>query len=218
MGKYVELFVEYLQKNCGYPGSAIIKTTYRYDEKDYDRVEVMDNELIIQAFVLMSKNHCSDLVKFPFYRTYSQRNTYGYLVQPACNVAVYDESNDIWHIYSANNLRVELSNPSFLNYEKAKERFEKRFNYLGNYELWKRIKRMSIALLCIVVLYAIAHIMSINGLLGGLIIPLDATAISTFIILVCLLLIPPLIPYIRSLNIGNVGIEIKGPNSHKEKK
>lgn len=212
MSKYVDLFVEYLQKKCGYPESAIIKTTYRYDGKEYDKVEVMDNELIIQAFVLMSKNHCSDLVKFPFYRTYSQRNTYGYLVLPACNVTVYDESNDIWHVYSANNLRVELSNPSFLNYEKAKERFEKRFNYLGNYELWKRIKMMSIGLLCVVILYVTAHILSINGLLGDFNIPLDATSVSIFIIMVCLLLIPPLIPYIRSLTVGHVGIELRDQN------
>ena len=218
MDKYVDLFANYLQEKCKYPESAIIKTTYRYDGKEYDRVEVLDNELIIQAFVLMSEKHCSDLVKFPFYRTYSQRNTYGYLVLPACNVAVYDESNDIWHIYSANNLRVELSNPSFLNYEKAKERFEKRFNYLGNYELWKIIKRLSIALLCIVVLYAIAHIMSINGLLGGLIIPLDATAISFFVILVCLLLLPPLIPYIRSLTVGSVGLELRDPKDSIRRK
>ena len=105
-----------------------------------------------------------------------------------------------------------MTSPTLLDYNKAKERFAKRFSYLGNDELRKTIKRLSIGLLCVVILYAIAHIMSINGFLGGLIIPLDATAISIFIILVCLLLIPPLIPYIRSLTVGHVGIELRDQN------
>ena len=218
MDKYVDLFVEYLQKKCRYPGSAIIKTTYRYDGKEYDRVEILEDELIIQAFLLMSEDHCLQLDKFPFYRTYSQRNTYGYLVTPACNVAVYDEKNDKWHFYSPSNLRVELTGASLLNYDKAKERFEHRFNYLGNEKIWTTIKRLSLVLLCIIVLYVVAHILSVNGYLGAFTIPLDATVVSIFVILVCLLIIPQLIPYIRSLNVGNVGIEIKDPSIHKGKK
>ncbi len=212
MSKYVDLFVEYLQKKCGYPESAIIKTTYRYDGKDYDRVEVMDGELIIQAFVLMSKQRCENLDKFPYHRTYSQRNVYGFLVNPACNIAVYDEEHNKWHIHGTNNLRHELTSPTLLDYNKAKERFAKRFSYLGNDELRKTIKRLSIGLLCVVILYATAHILSINGLLGDFNIPLDATAVSIFIIMMCLLLIPPLIPYIRSLTVGHVGIELRDQN------
>lgn len=218
MDKYVDLFVEYLQKKCGYPESAIIKTIYRYDEKDYGRVEILEDELIIQAFVLLSEDHCRQLDKFPFYRTYSQRNTYGYLVSPACNVAVYDEKNGKWHFYSPSNLRAELTSASLLNYDNAKERFEKRFNYLGNEKIWKTIKMLSMVLLCIIVLYVVAHVLSVNGCLGAFTLPLDATVVSIFVILMCLLLIPQLIPYIRSLNIGNVGIEMKEQNSQKGKK
>ena len=212
MGKYADKFAEYLRETCRYPESAIGKNTYRCGGKDYDRVEVMDGELIIQAFVLMSGQHCENLDKFPFHRTYYQRTVYGFIVNPACNVAVYDEEHNKWHIHGTNNLRQELTSPTLLDYNKAKERFAKRFSYLGNDELRKTIKRLSIGLLCVVILYAIAHIMSINGFLGGLIIPLDATAISIFIILVCLLLIPPLIPYIRSLTVGHVGIELRDQN------
>ena len=217
MGKYADLFVDYLQKDCGYPENVVIKNVYRYDGKDYDRVEVLWGDLIIQAFVLMSKDHCLQLDKFPFYRTYSQQNEYGYLVQPACNVVVY-EGNDtkyIWHIHNASNLRAEVTHPGFLNYEKAVNRYRRRFEYLGNKKLYDRIKMLSIILLAVFVLYVVAHILSVNGIMGNVSIPLDASIISTFIIVICLLLIPPLMPYIRSLGIGSVGIEIKDSKDKK---
>ena len=76
MSKYVDLFVEYLcGEDCKYPRQYVIKDTYRYGGKDYDKVEVLNGEAIIQAFVLMSKEHCESLDKFPFYRTYFQRRT-----------------------------------------------------------------------------------------------------------------------------------------------
>lgn len=212
MGKYADKFAEYLRETCRYPESSIGKNTYRYGGKDYDRVEVMDGELIIQAFVLMSGQECENLDKFPFHRTYYQRNVYGFLVNPACNVAVYDEEHDKWHIHGTNNLRHELTSPTLLDYDKAKGRFAKRFSYLGNDELRKTVRRLSIGLLCVVILYVTAHILSINGLLGDFSIPLDATTVSIFIVLMCLLLIPPLIPYIRSLTVGQVGIELRDQN------
>ena len=148
------------------------------------------------------------LTKFPFYRTYSQRSQYGYLVPPACNVAVYG-SDDMWHIHNAANLRVELKSPGFLNYDKAADRFEKRYKYLGNKCLYKAVQWISIVLLFVILLYFVAHILSTNGQLGEVIIPLDAAVISLFVIIVCLLLLPVLLPYIRSLSVGVVGFDFK---------
>ena len=191
---------------------------YTYGGKEYERVEVFNGDVIIQAFVLMSEDQLKAQDKFPFYRTYTQKNMYGYLVPPACNVGVFRKKDEHWHIFSANDLRKELKRPVFLNYNEATKRFEERFNYLGNYELGRAIKGLSIGLLCVIILYLIAHILSVNGLLGFFVLPLDSTVVSIFVMLMCLLLIPPVIPYIRSLNIGNVGIELKDLNRTKSKK
>ena len=212
MSNHINLFAEHLQ-SMGYPADAIIKTKYRYDGKDFGRVEIMDGGFIIQAFVLMRKDSFPTSEKFPFYRTYGQRNTYGYLMPPACNVVTFDEKYNTWHIHNASNLRVEITRASFLNYEEARKRFERRLDYFGNAELAKTIRCRAIVSIVVVLLYLVAHILSDNGLLGHFNLPFDATIMTAFIVVTVLLLLPPLIPYIRSVAIGNVGLNLteQGP-------
>lgn len=204
---YVDNFIQFLVENHNYNKSTIVKSTYRYDGRKYGRVEVMHNGMCIQAFVLMSEKHLRSLETFPFYRTYYQHSEYGYIITPACNVAVNHQSRG-WVIHSANNLRAEINSPDFLNYDKAIERFGNRFSYLGNAKLSKIIKRLSIGLMTVVVIYFIAHVLSLNGFLGGIEVPLNEVVCTFFITIGLLLLLPPVIPYIKSITIKSFDIGV----------
>lgn len=195
--KYVDLFVEYLQKDCGYRERNLRTNIYKYDGKEYGRVEVLSDGYVIQAFVLMSAEHCRSLDKFPFYRTYSQWNDCGRLTPPACNVVVYVSGKDDWEIHSSSDLRHEITDLEFLNFEKAKDRFQKRLYFIGNEKLTKAVRIMSIISLSSVALYVCAHILSLNGFFRDVTIPLNSEILSILILIVILILLPPLVPYIK---------------------
>lgn len=216
MTDYINFFTKYLLSK-GYPAETIFKNKYRYDGRDFGRIEVSDGDgSIIQAFVFMSKENFPPSGKFPFYRTYSQRNIYGYLMPPACNVVTLDEKENKWHIHNAANLRAEITRASFLNYEEARKRFERRLDYFGNAELAKTIRCRAGASIVVLLLYMVAHILSVNGLLGHFSLPFDVTIMTAFIVVMALLLLPPLIPYIRSVAIGNVGLNLTEPGPKKK--
>ena len=205
---YIDLFANYLHDECKYPKENIRKNTYKYDGKEFGRVEVLSGEYVIQAFILMSDDVRRNQGRYPFYRSYYQRNDYGYLTPPACNIAVYYADTKKWAIYSSSDVKHELESPNFLNYDAAVKRFMNRLTYIGNEKLAKCVKWLSISLLIAVIMYVVAHILSINGLLGDVLIPLDSNCVGIISIITVLVLLPPLIPYIRSVTIGNVGVEI----------
>lgn len=204
---YTEKFVRFLHKECKYNKEAIRTNTYKYDGQEYSRVEVLSGGYIIQAFVLMDKDHCRKQEKFPFYRTYSQWNDYGRLTPPACNVAVYNEFNEKWEIHSSSDLRHEITDPNFLNYDKAVERFEKRLHFFGSKKLMGRVSILSYVALGLVLLYVAAYLLSINGYLWGVFIPMDSVFAGILVLVVILILLPPLIPYLK-IKYGEVSMEI----------
>lgn len=208
--KYRDLFAEFLVNTCKYPIKEVHTNTYKYGGKEYGRVEVFSDGLIIQAFVLMSETHCRGMEKqkFPFYRTYAQWNNYGYLTPPACNVAVHNEVTDKWDIHSASDLKHEITSEKFLVYKEAVKRFRERWEYHGNKELHSRVICRSAISITIVALYAAAYILSVNGTLSGVEIPLNAAVVSVLVIVVLLLFIPPLIPYLKSITVNGFGLEL----------
>lgn len=203
---YIELLIKHLLEK-GYHRTDIHTSTYKYNGKEYDRVEVLNEGYVIQVFVLMSAEHCRKLDKFPFYRSYNQWNDFGYLTPPACYVAVYI-SDDNWEYHNSSDLRLELTSPSFLNYNEAVERFKKRLSFCGNKKLRKKIRCLSISYLLCVLLYLAAHVLSFNGLLNTKI-PLDSAITSVLILIMILLLVPPLIPYIKSITIKGLSFDIE---------
>lgn len=200
--------MDFLILDCNYPKENVRLNTYKYAEKTYDRVEAMSDGAVIQAFIIMKEQDVRDCDKFPFYRTYYQRNTFGYNVPPACNIAAYDEKKGKWSILSANDCKKELTSPNFLNYDKAVERFRKRFSYCGNEELAKSIKRLSFSFLSFILLYCITYLLSLNDLFFGVIVPMGETTIWIFVLILVLLWVPPLIPYIKSVYLKDVGIDL----------
>lgn len=204
---YENGFVKHLLKN-GYPETAIHIGTYKYDGKTYDRVEVFSDGHIIQAFVLMSEEHCAKLPKFPFYRTYRQWNDYGYLTPPACNVAVYNNKKEEWEIHSANDLKLEKTSPNFLNYDEGVKRFNNRWDYSGNRKFQRLTRRLSITGLILLSVYLVAYLLSVNGLLAGIEIPMNASVVTMLVVVALLLFIPRLMPYIKSISVNGFGLEI----------
>lgn len=205
---YRDLFVKYLHENCKYRKSNIRTNTYKYNGKEYWRVEVLSDGYVIQAFVLMSPTHCQEMDKFPFYRIYSQWNDSGYLTPPTCVVAVYIESTKEWEIHNASDLRHEFTSTNFLNYNEAVKRFQKRLDYDGNMKLRKTIRCSSIIWLTIVFIYIIAHLLCANGIFPWLVIPLNDAVVGIIVIITVLILLPPLIPYVKSFSIKGIGVEL----------
>lgn len=204
---YIDKFVDYLQIECNYPEEEIRRNTYKYDGKEYWRVDVISDGYIIQAFVLMSEDHCRSLNRFPFYRSYRQWNDMGYLTPPACNVAVFNRNTNLWEIHSSSDLRLELTSPSFLNYDAAVNRFKIRLDYAGNKKLREKVSRISRYYIIFVSLYVTAHIISISGFLGRFEVPMNSSIIAVLILIIVLLLLPPLIPYLKSFSIKGIGFE-----------
>ncbi len=194
---YKDTFLSYLHITRKYPSKNLRADTYKYNHQEYFRVEVLAGEYVIQAFVLMSESHCRDLDKFPFYRTYSQKNDYGYQTPPACYIAVFNHDSNEWEIHNSSDLRQEMISPALLDYKAASERFKNRLLYFGNKRLMKRVTVMSTVALVAIVLYFTAYILSINGWLSSAIIPFDVTVLSILVILAILLILPPIIPYIK---------------------
>lgn len=207
--KFSTLFTEYLVNTCKYPSESIRANIYKYDCNVYERVEIINDGAIIQAFVLMSPTHVEQIDKFPFYRTYYQRNEYGTIVTPACNVAVYNEKSGTWDIHSPKDLKHELTSPDLLNYDKAVNRFRKRFNQIGNEKLASILKRLSISAAIIIGLYFIAYVLSENELLFRFVIPMNSYVVSIITILLILVIVPSLIPYIKSIGYKDYGVELK---------
>lgn len=204
---YTEKFVRFLHKDCKYNKEAIQTNTYKYDGRDYSMVEILSDGYIIQAFVLMDRDHCRKLDKFPFYRAYSQWNDYGRLTPPACNVAVFNVDNENWEIHSSSDLRHEIADPDFLNYDKAVERFYKRLHFFGSKKLMEKVSILSYIALGVVLLYVAVYLLSINGYLFGFTIPMDSVFTGILILVVILILLPPLIPYLK-IKYGSISMDV----------
>ena len=169
---YKDMFLAFLRTNCKYPTRSLRTDTYKYDSHEYYRVEVLSGDYVIQAFVLMSDDQCQNLDKFPFYRAYNQRNDYGFLIN-------------------------EITSSTLMNYRAAVERYMNRLKFHGNNRIVKDVSFSSLCALAIIVLYYAAHILSINGVLRNTNIPFDGSVLSILTLIAILLILPPLIPYIK---------------------
>ena len=95
-----------------------------------------------------------------------------------------------------------------MNYKSAVKRFKDRLEFSGNKKLRRVVKTISITYLIVVALYFAAYAMSINDLLCYVVIPMSSEVISVLILIVILLLLPPVIPYIKSITINGLGLDL----------
>ena len=110
--------------------------------------------------------------------------------------------------------------PTLLDYDQALTRFYKRWESPGNEVLYKTLRMLSYICLSMMVMYLVAYIISINDRLFGIIVPLDANILSLMAGVVILLLLPPIMPYIKSLTFKDTRVDFdktptKGRKGHK---
>ncbi len=203
------LFKKYLIDTKKYPVEVVSYNTYTYGDDMYPRVEVKDNNgILIQSFVIMTEVQHSGTPKFPFYRSYNQKNKYGNVVNPACFIAVNKDAGQVnWIIYDASDTRLLRNIPTLLDYDQALTRFYKRWESPGNEALYKTLRILSYICMSMMVVYLAAYILSINDRLFGIIVPLDANVLSLMAGVVILLLLPPIMPYIKSLTYKDARID-----------
>lgn len=69
--------------------------------------------------------------------------------------------------------------------------------------------RTSIGAIIIIALYLIAYVLSENELLFGFVIPMNSYVVSIITILLILVIVPSLVPYIKSIGYKDYGVEFK---------
>lgn len=197
--------INYLvEKN--YPITALKIGKYRYQNEIYTRIEALDKKrkYVIQAFVLMTKKQQESMNKYPFYRSYTQKNPFGVDINPSCAIAVQDEESKKWSFYSASDM-TEYTEKYYLDYKLALNRFEQRFGL-------RLIRLISIVIyLCLTVslCYFILYILSSNDLLGSIRIPFNGSIVGLFVTLAALALLPVLFPYIKGFRLPGFGVDLK---------
>lgn len=204
-------FIQFLKGKKNYPIESLSIGKYTYGDQGYPRVEVRNDnkDIIIQSFVIMTKEQHKNNPKFPFYRTYNQKNKYDNVVNPACFIAVdkSNDENDDWEIWNAKDTKIPLYSPTLLDYQEALKRFYKRWERPGNEELYKTLRILTYVLLGALLAYLTAHLLSINDKLFGIAIPLDSTTLTILAGIAVLLILPPIMPYIKSLSFKDTKVE-----------
>ena len=185
----------------GYDSDCIRSKPYRYGDNTFERIEIINNCRIIQAFVVMDEDRYGKTPKFPFYRIYNQSNKYEETVNPACFISVHNKKDGEgkWTIWDTKNTRLPRDSSAILDYDQAVERFNKRWDSIGNMELYKTIKNFAYICCGAIILYFVAHVLSINDFLFGVVIPWDMTVAYVLASVAFLLILPPIMPYIKSL-------------------
>ena len=201
----------------GYNQKSIVINKYKYGKGEFSRVEVIEQDYVIQAFLIMTvdereqylSQHINDnTVRYPFYRSYSQQNPFGNDVNPACAIAVYEYGQgkeEIWHFYSASDILREYNVTSFINYNLAKKRFDLRFGK----KTINRIKSVLYISGLIQLLLFTINLLSSNGYCCKAIIPFDSTTVLMINFVTFILLLPTILPYVDSISLPGISVGLK---------
>lgn len=194
---YIEDFCTYLVNVGKYPKNQLVHFTIKSRGITCDGIKVIDkpkNGRVIQAFALMS-----DIVRnmhhvYPFYRTTKWGENNGSLY-PSCSIATLDGRGD-WKIYDANETKYQRDENSYIDFEKAKLRYEKRINAAPVIELRKKTRAASWSMAGILALY-----FCLGRAIPSINLPLGGDIVSLFVLIVVLVLLPILIPFIKGVSI-----------------
>lgn len=187
----------------GYKASILEDIPIQSRQMDFSGVAVKDKSgedgKTIQAFALMSDaaRRCHRL--YPFYRTHRwDKNGSLY---PSCSIASMDEKGE-WKVYDAHNSALER-NSDYLDYDNALSRFKKRMDVEPARELNARATITCWILAAIFSLYLIARIAFPSFTL-----PLDGDIVMMSILIAVLILLPTLLPLIKSISFFGIDLII----------
>lgn len=200
--EYVHNFILFLESK-GYDAKYIAELPIKSRQLDFSGVAIKDkvgpNGKIIQAFALMSDSTRCLHHLYPFYRTMHWENNGN--IYPSCSVACLDKKGD-WKIYDANDTRRDRPD-EYLNYENALSRFKSRINAAPARELNQKAKITSWVLAGVFLCYLIARIA-----FPHLDLPLDANMVTFSIVISALILLPTVLPLIKSISFFGIDLII----------
>lgn len=197
MSSIIDSFKDFLV-NKGYPKENLVHFTVNSRGCSFDGIKVFDknnaNGRVIQAFALMSETMRKMHHVYPFYRTTKWGENNGTLF-PSCSVATRNEDNT-WSVFDAHETKMLRDASSYIDFEKAILRFDKRLNAEPAVELRKKTRLFSWSSAGIILSY---FVLSVACPLLQL--PFGYDVVCLFLLVVALVLLPILIPFIRSIRI-----------------
>ena len=202
MNNYVELFMDYLVQTGNYPKNQLKVFQVKSRWENCDGIMVYDkpkNGRVIQAFALMPDNLRTKHHVYPFYRTHKWGENNGSLF-PSCSIATMDDEGN-WHVYDARETSSARDESSYISFENAKLRFEKRLNATPAMELRRKTRSIAWTSAAILIAYFISGLA-----FPSLGLPLSAPVISLFIFIVVLIILPVFIPFITSIKMFGIDV------------
>lgn len=172
-------------------------------QMDFSGVAVKDKPgedgKTIQAFALMSDAARCRHRLYPFYRTHPWKNNGS--LYPSCSIACKDDNGE-WKVYNAHNTTMKRDS-DYLDYDNALSRFKKRMDAAPARELNTRAKITCWILAAIFSLYLIARIAFPCRAL-----PLDRDIVTMSLLITVLILLPTLLPLIKSISFFGIDLII----------
>ena len=183
----------------GYAEFSINKRILNLYGATYSILEIKDGKYVIQTFLLMSDDTRNSRNRFPIYKTYTQETQKGSVIYPACCIACLN--NDGWHFYNASET-CEPVRSCFVNYVKAKERFNTRLDIENKLtKMGKLSKHSRLAALFFILILVAEFIISREFLLNrNVVILLIASTV--------LFLLPDIINIIHKVSYKDVELTI----------
>ena len=109
-----------------------------------------------------------------------------------------------WHVYDAHDFAVERQS-FFFNYRMTLERFNRRLGL----RLYRTLMVTFYAAFLALASYIVVYFLSVNELLGNVVIPFDTSIIIGLGMLATLAILPILLPYVDSLNLPGISIKLR---------
>lgn len=189
--------------SMGYNANNLEDIHIQSRQMDFSGVAVKDkpgeNGKYIQAFAIMSEAARSRHRLFPFYRTRTWKNNGS--LYPSCSIACKGDNGE-WKVYDAHNSGKERDS-DYLDYDNALSRFKKRMDVEPAKELNARATITCWILAAIFSLYLIARIA-----FPSLALPLDGDIVMMSILVAVLILLPTLLPLIKSISFFGIDLII----------
>lgn len=198
MNDYLSSFHDYL-------------TAHSYPEKNLEDIIIKSRQLtfhgvavkndagqVIQAFALMGDDTRVKHRLYPFYRTRNWGKGNGN-VFPSCSVATQG-ADGTWTVYDAHDTSKER-NEDYLDYNAAVKRFQNRVDAEPGRVFNRQTKVTCWVLAALLLVYFAARL-----LWPSLSLPLDTTTILLFALVSVLVLLPSLIPFLKSLSFFGIDL------------
>ena len=205
MNSYTDSFISFLSEKKEYDRELLSKVEIQSRGLDFSGVKVCDKKgndaVVIQVFALMSEKERQMHKLYPFYRTqkWGANNEYIY---PSCSIAVQNEDGS-WRIYDAHDSR-RMRDASYLNHSLAVNRYYARKDSKPIRDIGGQIKCICWVLAGILAVYLI-----LRQIFPGWSLPLDGGAVSVFILISVLILLPLIIPYLEGISFFGIDLILR---------